>query len=274
MIDLADVVRLKVEIRDVDGNLADPTGISVTITLPDGTTDTPDPVHDSTGVYLLDYPTVQSGRHLVRWVATGNNASAYVEVFEVREADWPSIISLADAKDQLNSTATTDDEEIRGYVEAATRVVEHYVGAVVRRQVTDTFSGGRTRLVLATTPILSVDTVTDTGTDLDDGDWSVNLATGILTYGTGFLPGTDTVTVAYTVGWTVIPANFLLAAKIIIQHMWETQRGSTGSPMWSGSTGPVTHQGTDIIMAAGYGFSIPRRAVELLEPDLDVGGVA
>jgi hypothetical protein len=55
-----------------------------------------------------------------------------------------------------------------------------------------------------------------------------------------------------------IQANVRLASKIIIQHLWETQRGTMGVQLGGDSDNYV----------AGRGFAIPRRAIELLGPQL------
>jgi hypothetical protein len=64
--------------------------------------------------------------------------------------------------------------------------------------------------------------------------------------------------VTHQAGLTAIGANIRLAAKIIIQHLWETQRGTMGVQL-GGDNEPYM---------AGRGFAIPRRAVELLGTQL------
>jgi hypothetical protein len=55
----------------------------------------------------------------------------------------------------------------------------------------------------------------------------------------------------------VIPANCTRAAAIIIQHLWETQRGVMGSRRFGG--------GQELDRAlTGMGYAIPNRAKELL----------
>src|SRR3546814_17325246 len=88
--------------------------MALTITRPDNTTVSVSPVTPvSTGTYTYDYATVQPGRHVVRWVATGANAGAYTDVFDVREAAPPLLFSLADARKHVNATVTTHRSEER-----------------------------------------------------------------------------------------------------------------------------------------------------------------
>jgi hypothetical protein len=103
MVDLGDVVPLTVQIRDANGVLANATAVTLTITLPDGTTISPAPANPSVGLYQVDYVTVMEGRHIVRWVATGNNASAYTDSFDVRPVNPPLILSLSAAKAAINT---------------------------------------------------------------------------------------------------------------------------------------------------------------------------
>jgi hypothetical protein len=268
--DLGAIVPLSVTITDADGDPADATQVNLTITLPDGTTDvTSNITPTSTGIYDHDYPTVQAGRHLVRWVATGVNAGAFTNMFEVLPAAPPQIISLRDAKKQLNipQDSTGDDDEILDFVRATTAVCERYVGAISRTAHTETFDGGKTAVLLGFYPVLTVTSVTENGTTLGAGDYTITAASGVLGRVNGyspwlFLPGVKNVTVAYVAGTTATAANVGQAARIILQHMWETQRPAGG--------GPFSQQGEEF--DPRYLYSIPRRALELLgEP---IGGLA
>ena len=126
--DFGDLVPLTVQITDAAGAPANPGGITLTITLPDGTTVTLTPTQTGTGLFQVDYAPTMAGRHPYRWVATGANASAYSGVFDVRPADPGYIVSLADAKAHLNKTTgnSPDDEELRGFVEYATEQLDPY----------------------------------------------------------------------------------------------------------------------------------------------------
>jgi hypothetical protein len=257
--DLGDVVPLTVEIRDAAGVLAAAGAITLTVTLPDGTVATPSVSNPSTGRYQVDYPTTQVGRHTARWVATGANSSAYVDVFDVRPADPGYIISLAAAKAALNipATSTGDDEEIRALIEAVTAVVEDYrKEAVVRRTVVERISArGSSSILLKTAPVISVTSVasgstTWTGLTVDPDLGEVSSAGA---------PFTGDLTVTYVAGRAVIPANFVEAAKVIVKHLWAVQQ----TP---GMGSRVMGVGGDDISAgiAGLGFALPNRAAELL----------
>jgi hypothetical protein len=57
--------------------------MTLTITLPGGTTVTPSPVHTGTGVYAADYAGPTAGRYTAHWVATGANLGAADDVWDV-----------------------------------------------------------------------------------------------------------------------------------------------------------------------------------------------
>lgn len=260
--DLGDVVPLTVTVRDTTGAPVNATTVVLTVTLPDGTTANPAVTNPSTGVYACDYPTTVNGRHTVRWTSTGP-AAAYTDAFDVRAADTPYLVSLADAKEQLNITATTSDEELRVYLEAATGVVERHLGqAVVRRSRTEehTVPTGDV-LVLNWAPVVSITSLARV-----DGTytWSVPTLhvtpTGVVTSPLG-LPPSGALTVTYVAGMPVVPEEYALAARIIVQHLWETQRGAAGAPRAGGLGDTLTLSRSG---SSGFGFAIPNRALELL----------
>ncbi|MEI6565953.1 MAG: hypothetical protein WCR20_04725, partial [Verrucomicrobiota bacterium] len=96
--DQGDVVPLGISVTDSNGALANATTVTCTIYLPDGTSTSGTVTNASTGLYNCDYTPAQVGRYTVRWVATGTNASAFQDLFIVRDFSDIGIISLDDAK--------------------------------------------------------------------------------------------------------------------------------------------------------------------------------
>ncbi|NUL09070.1 hypothetical protein [Streptomyces lunaelactis] len=269
--DLGAVVPLGTTVRDSAGALANAGAMAVSIGLPDGTTTTVSPVTPtSTGVYAYDYATVQAGRHTVRWVATGLNAGAYTDSFDVRESAPPGILSLADAKKHLNKTTTTDDDEIRSWVESITAGIEGLCGPVIVRTVTERHDGRRVPVIcLRQTPVLTVASVVAVlagGTSYTVADLDVDTGTGVVQRKDG---GTLTgpLRVTYSVGRRIVPAAITSAARIILQHLWRTQQG-TSRPVRGASDYDVSEQ------VPGFGYAIPNRALQLLEPYRLPPGVA
>jgi hypothetical protein len=270
--DLGDTVRLQATCTDPGGVPATAGTALLTVTLPDGTTTTPVvPVPATTGQYTVDYATTQAGRHAVRWLFT-TPASAFTDAFDVREESPRSLFSLQVAKGHLRLLGDdSKDESVRYWTEATTLGVESLAGACVRRQVTETHRlqpSGVTELALRTTPVLDLVSIAVLGDgtapapaveDLDVDEY------GILTrLDGGRLNGRLRITTA--VGRLVIPANISLAGMLILQHLWRTQMG--------GSRALVNIGGADDYAVSepvpGFGYAIPNRALQLLEPDRSV----
>lgn len=181
------------------------------------------------------------------------------------------LVTLAEAKDQVNITDSSADSELPRFISSATGVVERYVGPVVHRTVTETFNGGGRTVLLGWRPVVSVTSVTEDGTALASDGYRVATESGVLTRMAGpsasrFAAGVASVVVTYVAGQAAntaaVPGHIRMAALIIIQHMWETQRPA--------AAGPFSQAADDY--DPRYAYSIPRRALELLgEP---VGGIA
>lgn len=274
MYDLGDTVALAFTTRDSTGALANATAVTLTVTEPDGTSDTYSVSPTTTGLYRYAYAPTSAGRHSVRWLATGTNAGAYADVFDVVSGtDARLIISLADARDVLNLAAdnTTHDEELRFYIRSATEVIESIVGAVLVRTVEDTATGGGTTLALSTAPVVSVTSVTEDGTALSAGDWSLDAERGLITRMSGNVADVWSnarhrgITVTYRAGRPDIPANILDAAREYLKHRWQqSQQGKR--PSFGGA------EAGD--MMPGSGYAIPRRVLELLQGVERVPGFA
>ncbi|WP_409469064.1 hypothetical protein [Streptomyces sp. HC307] len=268
--DLGATVRLTGECRDPGGTLTTATTAVVTITLPDGAAVTPAVTESDTGQYQADYVTTVPGRHSVRWV-WAEPAAAHTDVFDVQEAAPPSILSLADAKKHLNITSTRDDDEIRFWNNATTKAVEYYVGPVIARSFTEQHQVRDARtVVLLKTPVLeltAVDSVLTGGVAYDIDGLDVDGATGeLFRMDGGRLSGRLRVT--YRAGRTVVRENITAGARIILEHLWRTQRPARGGLAGGGEDYSVTEP------IPGLGYAVPNRALQLLEPDRLPPGVA
>ncbi|MFE2046364.1 hypothetical protein ACFXAZ_36680 [Streptomyces sp. NPDC059477] len=265
--DLGATVRLTADCLDPDGTLITAASAAVTVTLPDGTTAAPAAAETTVpGRYRADYVTAVPGRHTVRWI-WDEPAHAYTDVFDVQEAAPPAILSLADAKAHLNIPADShgDDGEVRFWNAATTRAVEYFTGPIVPRTITEDHPGRAAPVVvLRYTPVLdlvAVQAVRDGSTAYDVDTLDVNPTTGEVTLpGGGVLRGPLRFT--YRAGRTVVAENISAGARIILQHLWLTQR--------AGRRGGLPGGGQDYSVSEpipGLGYAIPNRALNLLEPD-------
>lgn len=260
--DLGDTVPLTTEVVDAGGELTAASGVVCTVVLPDGTTETPSAANPSTGRYTVDYVPAQVGRHVYRWTSTAP-AAARSDEFDVRPAYPAYIISLDVAKAHLNKTTDEADEEIRSWLEVTTEIVEELAGkatarrTVVERCALDCWTDG---LALTWTPVLSLTSVAslDGSTTWTVGSLDVDPASGIVRVLTGpSLSGTLIVT--YQAGYTSVPARYTGAARMILRHLWETQRAGLG--------GKRSRSGiVDDSMQLVAGYAIPRAAADLIGP--------
>lgn len=188
-----------------------------------------------------------------------------------------SFISLQDAKDQLNITGDGSNSELQDYIDAACDEVEAWCGAVATRTVTGEFvdlmgrtifneltTAGTREFVLRWRPVQSIEAISSailSGVTYAPTDFVIDTPTGIVRRkdgGTIFGP----LVVDYIAGYTTTPPWARMAAKIIVQHLWKTQRGSNrpGSQVDAGTT-------------QGYGYAVPNAAVELMEAHRNVPAV-
>lgn len=271
--DLGDVVTVSVNVKDSAGAAANAGAMVLTITAPDGTTSTPSPTNTPTGVYTATYTPDQVGRHLVRWVATGANAGAYTDVFDVLDPALMPLVSLADVKAHLNIATTADDEELRRTLAVATEMAERHCNRALRRKtVVESYDGDTCALLLRQAPVLSVTTVVENGTTLTATDYTLDAAAGILYRGSAtasfeWIDGRQVVTVTYVAGYTDPPQSAQQAVLELARHLWQTQRGNVALPTLGGVD--------DYAYAAnsGQAWSLPNRVRELLAP-LVMPGIA
>ncbi|MFE7444557.1 head-tail connector protein [Streptomyces chartreusis] len=178
-----------------------------------------------------------------------------------------ALLTLAEAKAQLDIESTSYDAELQAYVDGVTAAIEAHVGPVENRTVTethDTPSSGARMLVLRETPavsLTSVAAVLTNGTGYDVSSLDLDGATGTvrrLDGGRLFGP----LRFVFTAGRGTVPPTINLAARIMVQHLWRTQYGA-GRGL-SGIGG-----GDDVSVnepIAGWGYAIPFRVLQLLEP--------
>lgn len=113
MTDIGDDVKVTTKVY-VDGQLADPGSITLTVTSPSGTTSTPTPSNDSTGVWSATFNTDEAGRWQYVWTTT---APAGVEhgYVDVQADPPPRLQPLATPQDlaALLGRDLTDTEQAR-----------------------------------------------------------------------------------------------------------------------------------------------------------------
>lgn len=271
--DLGDVVALGITITNASGTAENATAVAATITLPDGTTTSGTVTNSGAGLYDVNYTPTQSGRHLIRWVATGTNASAFTDEFSVRDLNTLPVVSYDMALAHLNiPAASANEEEIRRFIDAAQDLAENYVGAVLgRRTIVESYDGQVDTLRLRSPRAISITSVVESGTTLDASAYKLDdtgqrlarLTTSTISSSTPYAAygywatGVNAIVVTYVAGYTVTPPAVQQGVLEILRHLWSTQRGAVNVMNRTGS-------GDDFYPASTY--SLPRRAMELLDP--------
>jgi hypothetical protein len=276
---LGQPVRVSTTVRDVTGTLVNAGALTLLVKLAqaDGTQLTTGtyatPVNDGTGLYHQDIPVTDltaTGHYQYTWTSTGTGAGVSFGEFDVFDALLEtSVLPLQDAKDQLNipQATTTSDGEIQSYIATIESALRRYTGGpLVNKVITAERAellSNQTVILVRQRPLVSVTSITSAsggtidisaGLDLDVNAGTIRRKLGLPFFGP-FFTWLPQVNVTYVAGWGVsVPAAFNSAARIILQNLWDTQRGPAALPMGGG----------DMVTPPGFGFAIPNRAAELL----------
>jgi hypothetical protein len=233
--DLGDIVTLGFVVQ-IGGVTTNASSATATVTLPDGTTTTPTITNPTTGNYQVIYQPTQVGRHGVRFVTTGAGAAAHTDVFDVDDPASLPVISLQDAKTYCNITSSANDEELRGFILAASDIAERLTNLTLRRRTyVDVSDGGSNVINLVHSPAQSVTSIVENTTTLTAGDdYTVDLPNGLIYRGSIKNPltwyaGQQNITITYVAGESNPSPTAQLLVKELTRHLWRTQRGA--SPM-------------------------------------------
>jgi len=265
--------------------------VTLTITLPDRSTvtmstaaDPPTVTSSATGVYSAQYVTTQAGHHVILWAAADPDyPGAWADSFEVQCSADPTIVSLAQAKEILKLTSTTEfDAELQGYNASATEVAEFFCGALVTRQRTARVRASGRALILPHAPVrIDLGTVIDSTYQRDGATTNglvsitpllsygfmydldqllVDPETGIVRHAAGFpfFYTSDYLAQYEAVWWAgraVIPSAAYDGARIILEHLYQVTRGGAGAQ--------DVAAGESTTIVPGFGYAIPNRALEL-----------
>jgi len=270
-------VKVSTTVRDTTGALVNAGTLTLLVktAAADGTWTTTgtysSPANDSTGTYHQDIPVTDlatTGHYQYTWTATGTGAGVSYGEFDVFDPFETSVISLQDAKDQLNipQASTASDTEIASWIATIESSLKRATGGpVVNRTVTERAEmlSGQTVILVRQRPLVSVTSIASAsgsaidisgGLDLDVNAGTIRRKLGLPFFGP-FFTWLPQVTVTYVAGWGVtVPASFASFARIVLAHLWSSQRGPLTVPMGGG----------DLVTPPGFGFAVPNMAAELL----------
>jgi len=267
---------ITVQQRNTDGTytLVDATTLTTVVKLAaaDGTLTTTGtystPTHISLGKYQQDVPAADlTSLGHYQWTATSTGTGAGVAFgdFDVHDPWEQAVLPRQDAKDMLNipQATTTSDAELDAFIATIGTSLEGLTGGpLVSRVITERceFTGGYRQLQVRQRPLVSVISIITvaSGTALDVTGLDLSPASRMIRRkdDAPFPADGPAALVTYVAGWGVaVPAAFNLASRMILQHLWTTQRGSVSLPMQGGD---------ELVTLPGMGFAIPRAAAQLL----------
>jgi len=173
-----------------------------------------------------------------------------------------TLLSLADARIHLNISTITHDAELQTFIDAAARVIESRVGPIDTATHTQTFSRGEGNVLALghaqVTAVTALTLVRDGSSPITLAGLVIDAVTGIIRSKTQLFP-VEPFKVTYTVGRTPIPENLVMACKIIVQNMWDTQNA---------------RRRNDDDLLPGTTYLIPYRAEALIKATDNIGGFA
>jgi hypothetical protein len=284
-------IHLTASFTDATNSPVDPSTVTLWLNLPDGTTTSFPAVKDAVGKYHYDYTPTLVGTYDFWFAGTGSNAAIQaVDIFTVTPASSGALVSLADAKAHLNKAATSpnpatsDDAELVGFIHSASAVVNWLCGYSRPTSFTE-FTTPRwnalvtpmnvyASVVTQRLPLLTVTSIvpqfyggplplTGLVTDPDAGIIYIPLSSLAVGY-------IGPVALTYQAGRQSVPTVLREAALIILQNLWETQRGPAGG------SGPRMGGLDDMVQVPGMGSYIPSKAMQLMResPYFAAAGVA
>lgn len=252
-IDIGDPLpNVAVQVENPVGTPADVGAMTLTITLPDGTTTSPAVTRTGVGAWTTTAPylATMGGLHRLRWVATGTNACVLEQ--------WRSVgdpVDIAELRTSLKIVGTTSDDLLYRWAAAATEWCERESGRALRAQtVVDVKAGGKYAVPLSRRPVKSITSVQENGTTLTASDYEVHPSTGLLYRGTArsgssWAVGATAVRVTYVVDTDLVEARFPLAVTEYVRYLAAGYRGSSGQPAAGGSPQEALERARELIGA-------------------------
>ena len=277
-------IALSRTIKDATGTLTNASASALTVerSNADGsftTTSYSNATNDGTGLYHWDIPladiaTIAHYQWSDDFTVGAFHAVGFGEL-DVFDPFDVAVLPLQDAKDTLNipQATTMYDAALTSKIATIETNLERYIGGpIVNRTVTERvdMDSSSWEIKLGKRPLASVTSIADvaTGLPLDVTALDLDPDSRIVRRKDGqqFVTNNGVVTVVYVAGWgTTVPPAFGEAARIILQHLWETERGQSSVPQYGGE---------ETVTPPGFGYAVPNRALELLAPYAKAGAVA
>lgn len=183
-------------------------------------------------------------------------------------------LDLAKAYLKVAANDATHDDLLTRFVNGLDAAVEdHKHEVIAARTITERLSlSGRCRFRLWRLPVISLDSLASVdGTrtyDVSPTVLDVEPDTGLVEVISGVAP-TGRCIATYTAGYASVPENYVQGALVMLQHLWDTQRGA-GQTVNARFGDPAV--GPEEARDVRYMYTFPRKAREWFGPPRPVVG--
>ena len=168
------------------------------------------------------------------------------------------------AREFSNVSDPSSFDEFDTFFNAALQAISHRCGPVGGTSVTEQAMARCGVLILAERPVQSVDSAADQdGNPVDVTGARISRRSAIVRLRSSITRELD---VTYTAGWEPYPDDLEKAVYVVTDHLWETQRGRSGSFTQVHGIDDDAPVGGDASFLVLRGFALPRRAMELIVP--------
>lgn len=176
--------------------------------------------------------------------------------------------NLIDLKAFLDIDATIYDDELEVYLSSATSTIAHRCGPLSVTNQEEQHDVACGDIVVHSWPVVALTSVTRaSGESVDVSDARVLKDAGVIR-----VPGlSGDVDVEYEAGYDPCPDDLELAVYVTAGHLWDTQRGRSGSFTQVHGMDDDAPVGGDASYYVLQGYALPRRAMELTRPYTKAG---
>jgi hypothetical protein len=187
--------------------------------------------------------------------------------------------TLSDAKEHLNVSGSSQDNNILAYLKAAQNLIDARVGSSSVKTYAEQVMTHAPAMCVSWRPVKSIVSLIpniNTWPSFASSDVSYDARSGVIWRNDlGTLAGSYTAN--YTAGWTPdeYQDNWYLAVLITLQHLYRTQRGGSRRPNQGGTDDLNVHVGSFMTRTLlGGSITLPAAALELIQDGIYFGGVA
>lgn len=177
--------------------------------------------------------------------------------------------TLSSFRDFLDIDSGEFDGELPSYLSAAESTIVHRCGPIRPTEFTEATRIESGTFLVSRWPVIEVTSV------VDDDENAVSLTrmkvdkdAGVIRLRSSF---TGPAEVTYRAGHAVCPDDLETAVYVVGGHLWDTQRGRSGSFAQIHGMDDDAPVGGDASYFVMQGFALPRRAMELTRPYVKAG---